>query len=217
MKKAKFIKLIVGILLVATAAAGLWYWENEGREEFTMNQILVAAQEIESGTEVTAEMFESRNVLKENVIKGALNPEDVSSLAGKISRGYIAEGNQVSKLHFEEKESTIARGKSIFVIKPHWIDMRSSSLRGGDTVKIYSCDGYMYFGEYRVAFVKDDNEQEVVAAEGYNESQNILERRMSSRAANHIEIIATLEEYQKIREFAEADHGALMLVQKGAV
>ena len=217
MKKAKFIKLVVGILLVVTAVAGLWYWESEGREEFTMNEILVAAQEIESGTEVTADMFEGRSVLKENVIKGALNSEDASYLVGMISRGYIAEGNQVSKLHFEEKESTIEKGKSIFVIKPHWIDMRSSSLRGGDIVEIYSSDGSMYFGRYRIAFVKDDNEQEVVAAEGYSDSENILERRMSSRAANHVEIIATLEEYQQIRTFAETEQGALMLVQKGAV
>ncbi|MBQ2747698.1 MAG: hypothetical protein IJF28_04425, partial [Firmicutes bacterium] len=66
-----------------------------------------------------------------------------------------------------------------------------------------------------VAFVKDDNEQEVVEAEGFAKSENVLDRKMSSRPAYHIEIIASLEEYIAIQKFVTEELRSLMIVQDG--
>ena len=45
--------------------------------------------------------------------------------------------------------------------------------------------------------------------------RQILDRKMSSRAANHIEIVATLDEYNAINAFVRDGARSLMIVQKG--
>lgn len=211
----KLLKPAVGCVLILTAFIGLIYWENDGRERWTMEEVIVAAQDIEEGADITRNMFRTARVPKENLIKGAFGADDIGIVAGKVADRAIAENSQVSRDFFDDSNSVIEKGKSIFVIKSEWIDSRSSSLRGGDTIKIYSDTGDHLFGTYKVAFVKDDNEQEVVEADGFAPSKNILDRRMSSRPANHVEIISTLEEYQGIMEFVTTEGRGLMLVQKG--
>ena len=211
----RFIKPLIGCLLIITAFAGLIYWENDGRERFTMEEIAVASHDILEGDVITREMFKAERVERDDIISGALHMDEIGKVVGKIADRPIEKKSQVSLKFFDDPETRLERGKSIYVIKNEWIDMRSSSLRAGDKVKIYSDTGEEYFGSYRIAFVKDDNEQEVVEAEGYRPSKNILDRKMSSRPAYHIEIVATLAEYQTIRDFVTADARMLMIVQEG--
>ena len=191
----KFIKPIIGCILIVTALVGLFYWEHDGRIRWTTEEVASAAFEC--------------------IVDGALSMEEASKLKGRICRQNIKANSQIVADFFENTEELIEEGKSIFVIKPSWMDMRSSSLRSGDIVQIYSDTGDVYLGTFRVAFVKDDNEQEVTSADGISRQQNILDRKMSSRAANHIEIVATLDEYNAINAFVRDGARSLMIVQKG--
>lgn len=209
------LKPIVGCVLILTSFIGLIYWENDGRERWTMEEVIVAAKDIEAGTDITRDMFKTARVSRDNLIDGALGEADIGKIVGRVADRAIAKKSQVSLAFFDDSDSIIEDGKSVYVIKNEWIDTRSSSLRAGDIIKIYVDTGELCFGTYRVAFVKDDNEQEVVEADGFAPSKNILDRKMSSRPASHVEIIATLEEYRAIMNFVIAEGRGLMLVQKG--
>ncbi len=211
----RFVKPIIGCVLIIAALTGLFYWEYDGRMRWTTEEVLAAAVDIAEGEEVNANMFKKMRVLPECIIDGAMRISDVQKINGKICGRPVKANSQISLEFFDDVGDLIEEGSSIFVIKPSWIDTRSSSLRAGDTVHIYSETGDIYLGTFKVAFVKDDNEQEVVAADSILKRQNILDRKMSSRAANHIEIIATLDEYNAISAFVRDGMHSLMIVQKG--
>ncbi len=180
-----------------------------------MEEVIVAAQDIEEGDSIARNMFKTTRVTKDNLIPGALREDDIGNIVGKVADRAIIKKSQVSQVFFDDSDSVIEKGKSIFVIKSEWLYSRSSSLRSGDMIKIYNAGGDRLFGTYKVAFVKDDNEQEVVEADGFAPSKNILDRKMSSRPANHVEIIATLDEYCAIMNYVIAEGSGLMLVQEG--
>jgi len=214
-KVKRFIKPFIGGLLILSAFAGLIYWENDGRERWTMEEVAVMTESVETGDIITKDMFRPARVNRDDTINGALRMSDVSKVTGMIADRPIEKKSQVSMKFFDEPETRLEKGKSIYVIKNEGIDMRSSSLRCGDTVNIYSDNGDTFFGTFTVAFVKDDNEQEVVEAEGFAKSENVLDRKMSSRPAYHIEIIASLEEYIAIQKFVTEELRSLMIVQDG--
>ena len=211
----RWIKPLIGCMAIVLAVAGMIYWEKEGRDYFMTEEVAAAAEDIAEGVVVDASMFRPIRVPRENLIEGALTMEEAGNLSGLVSDKMIEANQQITEKCFDTKGSRIEKGKSIFVIRPSWIDMRSSSLRAGDLIHIYSDNGDRYFGVYRLAFAKDDNEQEVVAADGLASPKNILDRKMSSRAVNHVEIIASLEEYEAIMAFVLTEGRSLMLVQKG--
>ena len=106
------------------------------------------------------------------------------------------------------------KGESIFSLKPWWIHSRSSSLRKGDLVDIYDSTGKLYCGTFKVAYVKDEEEQEIIDAEG-KKGEELLERKFSTGVINHVEIIAQLHEYEYLRGLAEEQGMSFLIVQKG--
>ncbi|MDF3002752.1 MAG: hypothetical protein K0Q48_2871 [Bacillota bacterium] len=203
----KRVKSIIGILLIILSLTSLFLWEWKGREMILLREVLVAKHKIEMGTLVDESMFEIRGVPKDNLIEGALKPEEASLLKGKVTAQLISQNSQISKAYFRENEFYLKEGEAIFVIEPGWIAMRSSSLRRGDTVHIYGSNGGGFIGSYRIAFVKDEAEREIrdVMLEGRNYiEKEILERTDSNSIINHVEIITTLEEYEKLVAYVTA-------------
>ena len=197
----KRIKSIIGILLIILSIGSLFLWEWKGREMILLREVLVARTAIDKGTLVDESMFESRGVPKDNLIEGALEPKDAAILNGKVSAQMIAGNGQISRAYFRENEFYLKAGEAIFVVERDWIAMRSSSLRRGDHVDIYARNGGGFIGSYRVAFVKDEAEREVrdalLEGKSYIEKE-ILERTDSTSMIDHIEIITTLGEYEKL-------------------
>ncbi|MDF2654553.1 MAG: hypothetical protein K0R19_1027 [Bacillota bacterium] len=203
----KRIKSVIGILLIILSIVSLFLWEWKGREMILLREVLVARNAIEKGTLVDESMFESRGVPKDNLIEGALEPKDVAILKGKVSAQMIAGNGQVSRAYFIENAFYLKEGEAIFVIEPGWIAMRSSSLRRGDIVDIYAGNGGGLIGSYRVAFVKDEAEREVrdtmIEGKTFIEKE-ILERTDSTSVIDHIEIITTLGEYEKLVSYVKS-------------
>ena len=81
---------------------------------------------------------------------------------------------------------------------------------------LYRLTAYSSVGTYGVAFVKDDDDQEIYSMEGVDDGK-LLDRTDSNLPIHHIEIIAELDQYQKIRQAALEDGGLLVVQGKGAV
>ena len=112
--------------------------------------------------------------------------------------------------------------------------MRSSALRRGDIVYIYGTNGLGLLGTFRIAYVKDEAEREVKNAGEGSESNagggagygsesdtggDILARMDSTSVIDHVEIITTYQEYERLAGSVGGADGAtpaaLIIVQKG--
>lgn len=210
----KRIRTVIGLSLVIAAVAGLIYWELDGREAVLMDQFLVARKTILSGTLVTADMFSEAGILEENKIEAALKPEQLPDIIGKVAAQRIIKNDQVVAEYFIENDFYFGEGESLFVIRPEWITMRSSSLRRGDWIEIYEDRDHKVIGTYRVAFVKDNNEVEVRDS-GKVSPKSALERADATSIISHIEIISDLPGYEKILNCVSGITSAgLILVQR---
>lgn len=214
----RWFKPIIGVLLIVASIAGLLFWEFSGRDAILMEEVIVAKEDILAGTKIESNMFITNGIPKENKLDGALLPNDIGSLQGKITAQLILKNDQISPKYFREDNFYLDKGESLFVVEPNWIAMRSSALRRGDVVDIYGADGRGVIGTFKVAFVKDNTEREVRDAgdEGrIKVEEKLLERTDSTSIIEHIEIITTISEYQELVACATgATPTALIIVQK---
>ncbi|NLY71787.1 MAG: hypothetical protein GX076_08960 [Clostridiales bacterium] len=211
MKRAR---IILGLLLVVGAILALIYWELNGREKVLMDQVLVAKETILPGTLVTREMFMESGILEENRIEGALEPNRLNEVLGKIANQKIIKNAQITDEYFIDSKFYLNKEESVFKILPEWIYLNSSSLRRGDYVDIYEFGNSTKIGTYRVAFVKDQNDIEVRDAN--QKSSSILDRTDSTSIISHIEIITDLKGYEQILESVQSTTFAgLLIVQRG--
>lgn len=218
----KKLKTIIGILLIVLSIAGMFFWEVRGREVVMMDEVLVANQEIQGGETIADDMFTVKRIPKSLLLEHVLKPKDLPSLNGKVSAQRIAKNDQIVPIYFDVDSFRMDQNQSLFVIRPEWISMRSSALRRGDIVDIYEEANGDILGTFHVAYVKDEADREVknAGAETMIKGDGgILERTDSTSMIDHIEIISTLEQYEKIRNrvngFTGVSAGALLIVQKG--
>jgi len=210
-------RTVMGLLLIAFAIAGMIFWETKGREAILLDAVIVASETIPRGTVITRDMVSQSGVLPENRIYKGVEWAALPKIIGRAALQDIIENSQISIEYLADDDFYIHGDKSIFVIKPDWIAMRSSSLRRGDWVDIYAGEELNRIGTYRVAFVKDANETEVTDGEGQKGS-DLLDRTASNSIISHIEIIADIREYKKITDHVKGEGEGLLLVQsQGAI
>lgn len=211
----RFVKPLIGVFLILVAAGGLIYWEIQGRQMIMQEQVAVAARPVMPGEKVSNEMFSIVSVDHSSVMDGALDSKNIKSLEGKSVKQYIPQNAQISAAYFTNDNIELPEGNSIFMLKPTWIDGRSSSLRKGDRIEIYDDFGEYYFGSFKVAFVKDDAEMEVTSTVHGENNGLILERTDSAGSVSCIEIITTVQKYGEIVRFIEETGKGLLIVQSG--
>ena len=215
------IRSFLGILLILLSLAGLLFWEVKGRELIMTDTVLVAKQEIPKGMIVDRSMFTVKGIPKSNLLEKALGPENLAALQGRVSAQLIAQNGQIIEDYFLGDDLNLKCDESVFVIRSEWIAMHSSALRRGDRIDLYGDNGAGFLGSYRVAYVKDEAEREVVEAgttAGKTVEGGMLERTDSTSVIDHIEIITTLAEYERLKMFvegsSEATPSALIIVQR---
>lgn len=204
----------IGVILILASVAGLIFWEVQGRKVFLTERVLVAAQEIPAGSVVTGGSFTVASVPAENLVEGALSAEAAASLAGSCVKETIPGNQQIVPSYFIGSDLMLSGGESFYVLPEEWIVMRSSSLRKGDDIELYGATSFQKIGGYRVAFVKDQGEQEVAELEGGLKTE-ALSRTNSTAQISHIEIVTNLTEYGQIRQAAFQEQG-LLVVQRPA-
>lgn len=208
------IKIFLGLLLMVSSLAAMVFWETRGRELLLYREVLVAEVEIKPGDQISSEMISSRALPRELLSPDALLPGQESQVVGEVAGQLILSGTPISNRYFTAIPVAIREEESVFVIPSEWISMRSSSLRKGDWISLYSQDGKTLIGSYQLAFVRDQAEREVVSLDG-NKDAPILERRDGSSLIHSLEIISSLAGYQRIQEAMAITGSALMIVQGG--
>lgn len=215
MKFSRYVKPVIGLLLITLSVGVLFWWETAGREKFLMKEIYVTSKNIEAGEVIEMRDFKSIRINEEGVQKGSMNLNEVKSVLGKLAKRNMREGEQLYAKDFCDKGSEVFNGISIYKIKPEWIDNRSSSLRKGDVVRIYDAFGEEDLGSYKLAHVKSENEQEVVNGEALT-SGALKQRDFSTSQISCMEIFCKLEEYKRIFNLAQIEGRTLLMVQEEA-
>ncbi|MGI6752408.1 MAG: hypothetical protein ACOX4U_07395 [Anaerovoracaceae bacterium] len=211
-------RTLIGIALILIAFLGFGIWETAGRSHFLMDEILVAKEEIPEGVVLTKEMVDIIKIDSNNKAEGAVDRGGMEKVIGKTTNNKIFKKQQLIYQFFTEKEFNIDKGLSFFKIPQEWIAMRSSSLRRGDRVELYLENSLKYLGQFQVAFVKDNNENEVTDMDGAKKKAAI-DRENSTSMISHIEIISTIEQYNAIAtacmQNGEGGFDRIIIVQKG--
>jgi hypothetical protein len=214
------IRKFAGIFLVLIAVLILMAWEVRGREMVLMDEILVAKFEIAAGETLNESMFTSVSVPRDAIAASALGAKERGTVNGKITTALIPQNGQVAGKSLRGKEEVSKSDDSFFVVRREWIFMRSSALRRGDFVDIVSADNTVHFGRYKIAFVKNAEEEEVTESVegGLDLARRARDQRVnSSSKIDHVEVIATQEQYLAIQNYAETGSGpSLILIQREA-
>lgn len=210
----RFVKPTVGLLLIIFSVTAVIWWESSGREEFMMEKVLVAKEDIHKGMKAERDLFIEINATKESVMQNAYVRNDFAKIDGHEVKQFIPKNSQISKAFFVGKEKGITIDNTIFPIKEDWIQFRSSSLRKGDTIELYDAKGDFFIGTFQVAFVRDANEQEVTSMDGSLDGE-ILERGSATSVISFVEIVASLEAYKQIVQYAEEGMKFLIVQREG--
>ena len=206
-------KSIAGIILVVLSVAAMYYWETRGRDSFLLVPVLAAAEDIEEGTVVGEEHFTVLRVPPETAASAALAPSEGAHIYGLRAGKRIRKNQQVAREDFGSTQAQVPDGKSVYVLPQSWIYSRSSSLRAGDRVLIYSMPEKKPMGAYTLAFVRDSAEQEVLDT---NLPGGVLERTAPSSIIANLEILCTQQEYFDLfDEVQTAGPGSLLIVMEG--
>lgn len=205
-------KALAGVFVIIVALSLLFYWEGYGRQ-MQYEQVICASIEIQKGQTITDEMLTTKSLPKDSLITGAV--KDVSQLLGIVAAQYIPAQAQISRkmIYPDDFYINTEKGESLYKLPAEWIDSRSAAVRRGDMIQIYLADGKQELGSYRVAYVKDAQEREITSAEG-QEYADLLDRTEATGVIDHIEIIATQEDYATLYQTKNSTAQRFLIVQK---
>jgi hypothetical protein len=237
-KMQKF-KPFIGIIIMLLTFAMVLGWENFGREELLYTNIIELKKDVEPGTIVTKEMLtvgriEKGKISEQSIIKN----EDV---IGKIAKAVIPKGMQLDKRFFDTKDLSVKKDEYVFRIPSSWIVAIPSSIRRGDVASFYEVDaqsvskissnlnsasqpqntsqiqqiGNQSITQIKqqlnnillsctIVYVKDSSNREVITT-----SKD--ERFDGSSQVAEVEIIATLEKIQKLKDSADSGNRFIIL------
>ncbi len=202
-------KSIAGIILVILSVAAMYFWETKGRNSFLLVPVLAAAEDIDAGQIVAEEHFTVLRVPPETVAAATLAPSEGVHIYGMRAGHRIRKYQQVAKDDFGSRTAQVPEGKSVYVLPESWIYSRSSSLRAGDSVTIYSMPEKKPLGTYTLAFVRDNAEQEVYDT---NLPSGVLERTAPSSIISSLEILCTEQEYFELFDEVQLTGPASLLI-----
>lgn len=207
-------RALIGASLMVAAVSGMVLWEGWGRDALLLADVVAVDKNISAGQLLKEEDLVILGVPQDCITSDAVPASDMKSLVGMYAVNSLSPNQQVCRKDVVSEEELVKDQKTTFVIPREWIAMRSSSLRRGDTVTLYRLSDYSSMGTYTVAFVKDDEDQEVYSLEGVEDGK-LLDRTDSNMPVDHIEIVAELAQYGRIRQAVAEDGGLLVVQGKG--
>ena len=208
---------ILGIILMLSTLAMIYFWETKGRERFLYTDVVVLNQNIEADTAIEPDMIDLVKINPDNLMEGAVAKKD--EVIGKYSAHFIPKYSQLSLAYFKDESVGVTKEyQYIFSIPVDWIITFPNSLRRGDTIYFYpvkvageSGESSMSFSSLsnikvtkeselvrsEVAYLKDSGNREVVNTEGE-------ERYDASANISSIEIITSYEDMSYLENLDES-------------
>ncbi len=205
------LKVIIGILIIVIAIAGLYVWEAFGEKAFMYTEVVVLSEDITKHKTVEANMLTTIKVPVDSVVKGAVtNPK---AIVGKESQVFIPKNMQLVKQFFEEDDFLLKDDEFVLSVPSEWIISYPQALRRGDKVYFspiivadmgaYEVDAEMYMPvtsdfvpinnmvSATVYYAKDSTNREV-------KDESAEPRLDGSGNVSNIEIVVTNAQYQEL-------------------
>jgi len=208
---------ILGIILMLSTLAMIYFWETKGRERFLYTEVVMLNQSVEADTAIEPDMLNLIKINPDNLMEGAVVKKD--EVIGKYSAHFIPKYSQLSLAYFKDKsEGTTKEDQYIFSIPVDWIITFPNSMRRGDIIYFYPVKVASENGEEsrsfnssnstkvteegeliksEVAYLKDSGNREVVNTEGE-------ERYDASANISSIEIITGYEDMSYLESLADS-------------
>ena len=110
---------LLGIAFLALALCGLIAWESWGRGYFLTEEVLLAREPIEAGTALSAALFSAGKVEKDSLAEGALTPEQLALLQGKVTNSQIPQNGQITVSQLREQDFYLGGMNVLPFATPH--------------------------------------------------------------------------------------------------
>jgi hypothetical protein len=207
--KQKF-KGIIGIFIMLLALVATYFWVMHGQVQLESVNLLVAQKDIPRGTVIdnANNYFKTERITLSAAVNGAIKPENINDLNGRIAEQFIPANGQIVLQTFSGNSIILKDNEFVFKLPPSWVYSIPSSIRRGDKISIYEIDGKvdeMLNSEDLIAkltkgktesifntsvvYVKDNTNREVTDTNGN-------ERLDGSSQVSAIEIICTRKDTQ---------------------
>lgn len=139
--KQKF-KGILGIFIMFAALVATYFWVSQGQASLEAVTLLVAKKDIPKGTviEDVNKYFKLGKISLGSTVAGALKPEDITSLNGRVTQSFIPANGQVVVKSFSDNSLILREDQFTYKLPPEWVYSIPSSIRRGDKISIYEID-----------------------------------------------------------------------------
>lgn len=223
------LKGVMGIILIILAIAGIFLWENYGREQLMYTDVIVFKEEVPANKIVKESMLGRMKVDSAALISDVVrSPEDIVGLQTLTT---IPSGLQLTPKFFEREDLATGAGKYILPVPEEWIYTLPQTIRRGDTLYFhpmiskeserkgtYNEEGVYIEGpkatgsigneailSATVAYVKDNTNREII---------DVTPVRVDGSATvAEIEIVVSKEGYQKLRNAYEAGNQFIVMYE----
>ncbi len=208
------VKGILGIVIMFAALVATYFWLTHGQAQLESVSLLVARKDIPRGTVIdnATNFFKPEKINLNSAVIGAIKPENINDLNGRIAEQFIPANGQIVTQTFSGNSVVLKDNEFVFKLPPSWVYSIPSSIRRGDKISIYEIDGKIddmlnnpeeieektvqltkgkteAIFETTVVFVKDSTNREVTDTNGN-------ERLDGSSQVSAIEIICTRNDTQ---------------------
>lgn len=143
MKKKPMLTAILGIVIMAIAAAGGILFVLYGQPALDFEKVMVAAVDIPKGTIASPDMFTEVKFDRNLVLSGKITPDNVSGIYGLAATQFIPAKAQVVPAFFQSKNYVVGVDQAVMKIPTTWVYAVPSSIRRGDTALFYEIDADM--------------------------------------------------------------------------
>lgn len=135
-KKINRIALYAGLMILTLAA--LYMLDTRWSKEWDTQEVITAARQIWPHEAITDMDVQVVRVKKEQIVPGALTPDQFGSLVGKEALQLIEQGDQLTLNRVDKQSLLKSPDERIVEIPEKWILSVPGSLRRLDAVSIYA-------------------------------------------------------------------------------
>jgi hypothetical protein len=136
------LKGIIGMAIMFIALVSTYLWVTYGQTEVQAVNLLVAQKDIPKGTVINnaSSYFKPEKISLGSTVAGAIKPDQINLLNGRIAGQYIPANGQITQQTFSDNSLILKEDEFVFKLPPTWVYSIPSSIRRGDKISIYEID-----------------------------------------------------------------------------
>lgn len=241
-RKVQRLRGIAGIVLMILFLAVIYFWESIGREKLLYESVLVVNKDVNKGDVITKETLGYMKTEETKFIKDAIR--DPKEVLGKQATHFIPAKAQIHKTYIDDGVITTKKDELIFRIPNDWLVAIPSSIRRKDEIILYSINEDNLNAKVNISYEKENTEEKdkeninlyvnreqveqlpgtkvintTVAFVKDSANREVVdvgdkERINGSSQVNSLEIIATSEQIEKLKEYKNKGNKFLVMFKE---